>query len=193
MHWISEVVCLMRKTVSAVVLWLLMATAGFAGTPFEIRILGTEKAPVYELHGDIPADANRTFFRTLGDRMGGTLYLDSFGGNLEAAIAIGYEVRRRGITTYVKREAGCLSACAIIWAGGRERYDVSGINLAFHRPWMIENGVRVDADAGQLRYYYVDMGFNSAAIERLLWRSDSLYWLNAEKAKALGIDAHFTD
>jgi hypothetical protein len=52
----------------------------------------------------------------------GTVILDSRGGYIEDAMAIGHTVRRREFTTEVRRGAVCYSACSLIWLSvGRRR------------------------------------------------------------------------
>jgi hypothetical protein len=55
------------------------------------------------------------------------LYLSSFGGSLEAGLAIGRMVRRAGLTTAVNADqTECDSACTFIFAGGVRRHYVNG-------------------------------------------------------------------
>ncbi len=55
------------------------------------------------------------------------LYLDSYGGNLEAGLAIGHMVRQARLTTAVNADrTECDSACTFIFAGGVKRHYVNG-------------------------------------------------------------------
>lgn len=56
-----------------------------------------------------------------------TVYLDSFGGTIDAGIGIGLLLRKAGLATAVDaRGATCDSACTLIFAGGTRRYYVNG-------------------------------------------------------------------
>ena len=179
------------RAVLVVLLLVVMASAGMAGKPFNVRLLEDGADPVYELSGDIQPESAAMVFAVIGSRRGGTLFLDSQGGDLDASIAIGRLARRQHITTYVRHDAACLSGCAIIWAGGFERWDEGGLNLGFHRPWDVKTGA--DADQYSLRVYFRRMGYSPAAIEKFMWPSTSFYWLNADRADKLGIRAVFTE
>jgi hypothetical protein len=55
------------------------------------------------------------------------LYLNSYGGNLEAGLAMGRIVRQAGLTTAVNADrTECDSACTFIFAGGVRRHYVNG-------------------------------------------------------------------
>jgi hypothetical protein len=61
------------------------------------------------------------------------LKLDSVGGSVTAAMAIGHLVRDRGFTTVVEQDKECLSACVLILAAGVERI-ISSRKVGVHRP-----------------------------------------------------------
>lgn len=164
-----------------------------ADEKFQIKMVNDTPEPVYELRGDIDFGSRLEFERVVANRKGGWLMLDSIGGSLDDSIMIGWLIRDLGIKTYVRREDRCLSGCAIIWAAGAERWNEGGLNLAFHRPWREVDGRYVDGDQKRLRDYFEALGYSDAAIEKFMWRADSFYWLNAKRAKQLGIEAHFTE
>jgi hypothetical protein len=75
-------------------------------------------------------------------------HLDSNGGDVEAAIKIGRELRRLGATATVINDAQCFSACVFVLAGATER--IVGGKVGIHRPYTgrtdIENYDAVQAE-----------------------------------------------
>ena len=74
------------------------------------------------------------------------LYMNSFGGNVEAGYDFGRLLRTRGVSVSVGRapsqdggtsmkRGDCLSACAIAFLGGVERMLPAGSRLGFHAPF----------------------------------------------------------
>ena len=58
------------------------------------------------------------------------IYMDSRGGNPEAAMAIGQMIRERGLDTGFHAGRGrCVSACTAMFLGGVHRYYVGGENI----------------------------------------------------------------
>lgn len=94
-----------------------------------------------EDHRQVKAIANglmtttRTpFLRTL------FFYLDSEGGDLEAAIGIGRQLRRIGATTLMWEGAQCLSSCVFVLAGATRRILAGRIGI--HRPYSLRTDQR---------------------------------------------------
>jgi ATP-dependent protease ClpP protease subunit len=88
--------------------------------------------------GRIDVHALYSFVRLTGDpRLSQAsqrvLKLDSVGGSVTAAMAIGHLVRDRGFTTIVEEGKECLSACVLILAAGVERV-ISSRKVGVHRP-----------------------------------------------------------
>lgn len=172
---------------------VLMGGVAVAGKPLDIKLVNDLDEPVYELNGYIDFDSQVDFYTVTNFRQGGWLILNSEGGSVQAAIYIGRELRRLNIKTIVPAGAQCLSACAMIWAAGKERWVEGKMNLGFHRPWRVEDGKFVDGDQRPVRAYYRQLGFSPYAIDKLLWPADSYFWMNKYKARMLKIDAHFKE
>lgn len=151
--------------------------------------------PVYELRGEIPYQGKWTFYNAIKAQKhrGGWVILDSVGGSASDSVVIGLLVRKYKMKTYVRRKDQCLSGCAMIWAAGVERWNEGGMNLAFHRPYIPLGDKTKDGPQEPFRKYYRDLGYSEEAIEKFLWPANSFYWLNAEKAKKLGIKANFKE
>ena len=76
------------------------------------------------------------------------MYLDSPGGSLVPAIAIGKLVRQKGYATVVLDQSTCNSACALIWLAGTPRYLEGAGNLGFHASYTEQGGRLVETGVG---------------------------------------------
>jgi hypothetical protein len=68
------------------------------------------------------------------DAMSGvkTIRLNSIGGRIREAQRMADIIKARSLSTFVVRD--CLSACTIVFLGGKERYLLSTARLGFHQP-----------------------------------------------------------
>ncbi|MFN3658124.1 MAG: hypothetical protein ACK4UO_12780 [Pseudolabrys sp.] len=146
--------------------------------------------------GAITADTPREFLNFMQGRnlAGATLVLDSDGGSVHGAIALGREVRRLGLATTVGRAIGvpsaadesrvtlsphadCESMCAFVLIAGIQRTVPEGARVMVHQIWLgdrredptaasysAEDLVLVQRDVGRLALYTAEMG---AAIDLL--------------------------
>ncbi len=111
---------------------LLALTAGLFALsirPAQAIFLSESGATAY-LSGPIyPGDDSvlAEFLHKVRPRKISVLYLNSYGGNLEAGLAMGRMVRQAGLTTAVNADrTECDSACTFIFAGGVKRHYVNG-------------------------------------------------------------------
>ena len=74
--------------------------------------------------------------------------LESPGGSLLPAIAIGRLVRQEGFATVVLEQSTCNSACALIWLAGTPRYLEGAGNLGFHASYTEQGGQLVETGVG---------------------------------------------
>lgn len=65
--------------------------------------------------------------------VGNSVWLASTGGDLEASMRLGRQLREMGVFTVVAKNDQCMSACVFAFMGG-ERRKVEG-RLGVHRPW----------------------------------------------------------
>jgi len=77
---------------------------------------------VIVLNAEIGDHTQSDLDAALAERPSATiLALNSPGGSVEAAVTMAWEIRRRGLTTYVPSEMGCYSACAYMFLAGTGR------------------------------------------------------------------------
>lgn len=78
--------------------------------------------------------------------------LDSEGGSVTAAMAVGHIIRDRGFVTGVDRSGKCLSACVLLLAAGAERV-VASSRVGVHRP-RADLALMASSTASQARASY---------------------------------------
>ena len=106
------------------------------------------------------------------------LYLDSFGGSVEAGVSIARMVRKAKLATAVDAVyKHCVSACTLVFAGGVKRYNVHGeaveegynalSGLAYHTSFnkgdVVHFATRSDKGTQIMSSLYAEMGCPGAA------------------------------
>lgn len=91
----------------------------------------TDEYGIY-IDGSITDGAAKRFQKHVGDkgRSLDTVYLNSVGGVIEEAIAIGEYIRKKRLNTVINGE--CSSACTLIFLYGKNRIMPTGSTLGFH-------------------------------------------------------------
>lgn len=86
------------------------------------------------LSGALDGDSFDAFMRLMDEARGvRVVALDSPGGSLDAALLIGKDIRRRGLSTRVPTGALCASSCPLLLAAGIERVVERGGSVGVHR------------------------------------------------------------
>lgn len=122
--------------------WVFVAGPQIAGTyeivtgdaavgPHEFNVLADGQ--MLEFSGGITFGVAKEF-ESLLDKTTGvtTVRLNSIGGRIREAQRMSDLVKARGLATYVVEE--CLSACTIVFLGGKERFLLDTASLGFHQP-----------------------------------------------------------
>lgn len=167
-----------RRALPAIVLAGLLAVPGAAqaqSSDFKITVLpgGTEM----EYSGRIAFGASGALRSALNDNSAvKVLHLVSNGGSVYYARQMQYLVHDRGLTTVV--DAQCLSACALVFLGGLERYMTPGAKLGFHRESaegesQAEINMVEESDAQFMRA----MGISDAFVEKAFSTPSSDIWI----------------
>lgn len=101
--------------------------------------------------------------------------LDSLGGDVDAAMAIGRLLRKENAAAIVNRDAVCLSACVLVLAGGASR-GLEG-TIGIHRPYFPVPTEQVSAAnvrasyqemLGRLRAYLREMNVDEGLADAML-------------------------
>lgn len=112
------------------------------------------------------------------------LILDSDGGAVEAALDIGYQLRRRGMATYIPPGAACFSACAFIFLAGTRR--AAEGTLGLHQLVNDPDGIAFARVVEALEAFGTNRGVLSAM---LMASPHELFVFSAHALKHLGINS----
>jgi hypothetical protein len=113
--------------------------------------------------------------------------LSSNGGALQPALEIGMALHLRGYSTAVAAGDQCASACALIWAGGVNRYLVKGGRVGFHASYTDEGGKVVETGLGNalVGRYLTQLGLpEQAIIFATAAHPESIAWLDKQEDAA---------
>lgn len=108
-----------------------------------------EQGGTLKLTGTIHAGASQRFTEEIG-RVGEyveRVRLDSPGGSVHDALAIGRAIRDRGYDTVVEKGALCASSCPLVFAGGVSRTAAEGATLGVHQVFAAETTQQSAASA----------------------------------------------
>lgn len=136
------------------------------------------------------------------------LLLNSEGGDVATAMAIGRRVRQAQIVTGVHEMSICASACTLVLAGGVRRYARDEARLGLHRPYFT-NPKQATAQGYQSfqseynnvieahRSYLSEMKIGTGLLENMIQiSSDRILWITvaeAERLNLLGEDAVYAE
>lgn len=124
------------KFVVTVILIALALTIGVPMTAHSANI--THSTSQINLEGEIKSGDYEQLQRVI-DRTGiKSISLNSSGGAAIEGYQIGYTIRKNMMSTVIKKGNKCLSACAIAYLGGTNKYNY-GI-LGFHVAWSQQSG-----------------------------------------------------
>jgi hypothetical protein len=118
------------------------------------------------------------------------ILLNSPGGMIEPALAIGRAIRLKGFDTIVHDGAQCSSACALVWLAGASRQMGERTKVGFHAAFVMENGQPVEKGAANAAVgaYLAMLGLSTRAIHYVTAAGpQSMSWLTFEEARRLGI------
>lgn len=139
---------------------------------------------------------------------GRRLLLNSEGGDVATAMAIGRIVRKAQLETAIHEQNVCASACTLILAGGVWRYARNGARLGLHRPYFNDpqqattHGYQsfqgqYDKVIEAHRRYFSEMGVEVGLLDWMIRiPSHEIKWITiaeAEKMNLLGEDAAYAE
>lgn len=108
------------------------------------------------------------------------LILDSDGGLVEEAVALGRIVRSRHLATHVPD--ACASACTLVFLQGRERTLGPEGRLGFHAPYEVgEDGVQHAVDPGPEREAYRAAGVPDAFVAEVMRVAPADLWIPEQR------------
>lgn len=161
---------------------------------------GDEKRFVSVLNQATKVDSDWESYRTL--------LLNSEGGDVATAMAIGRRVRQAQIVTGVHEHSMCASACILILSGGVRRYARDEVRLGLHRPYFTnpQQATAQGYQSFQSEYnkvieahhdYFSDMKIGTGLLESMIKiPSNQIRWISvaeAERLSLIGEDAAYAE
>jgi hypothetical protein len=139
------------------------------------------------MKGVIGPGSYREFVRFIRRTKPDLIVLEGPGGVLGEAILIADEVHRRGISTAVKANTHCASACAVIFLAGRAKFMGRGAKVGLHSASFIDG--QADPEATDvMAAYLAELGVPASTLQRMAMTApDHIRWLTKAEQKALGI------
>ncbi len=127
------------------------------------------------------------------------LQLNSPGGDVKTAMAIGRLARNAQLITIVPRNGLCASACVLVLAGGVRRYAEEGSRIGLHRPYFADTRSATAAGYNSFeraytsvldthRAYFAEMRIASTLLDQMSQvPSNEVRWMDQATAKRIGL------
>ena len=165
----------------------LVVFCAVAAAPAPSRATPRNNELVLVLSGVIEPGAFARFKAELARRRPAVVAVDGPGGRVFEAMLIGTEIDRRGLSTIVRSNHSCASACTIIFLSGRTKALGAGASLGMHAA---AYGRTADAQGTALMYDYLKrVGMPAGMASRMAAvPPDQIRWLTQREQTALGID-----
>jgi hypothetical protein len=150
----------------------------------------TEDLDLISIEGPIEYQDDVTFRLRAFDSRKAIVALKSPGGNLDAGLSIGRQIRENGFSTLVGNKL-CASACALAWLGGTRRYMTSDASIGFHAAYVNQGTFKRESGMANalIGSYLTRLGLSDEAILYLTQAPpDYLNWLDFNAARQIGIE-----
>src|SRR5262245_48234271 len=108
---------------------------------------GHGETRLISLDGQFEAGDDKKFIDKILGIERAAIVLNSPGGMIEPALAIGRAIRLKGFDTIVDDGAQCSSACALVWLAGASRRMGERTKVGFHAAFVVENGQPMEKGA----------------------------------------------
>jgi hypothetical protein len=190
----SSQLMVLKLTVAALTVSLAFAFAASIAVAAEISSEPASDDPTLQLItivGDIEPEDVSKFRRIALTHERGLVALESDGGNTLAAIEIGRIIRLKNYDTFVMNDAGCNSACALIWLAGQRRYLSESARVGFHATYTESAGRKTESGVGNavVGSYLASLSLSQRAVVFATSAGpDKLNWLSHSNSSAAGID-----
>jgi hypothetical protein len=132
---IFRLVVVLKKFIPFIVLLLAffaIAECSQAASIKLLRELSTPEFSAIAVFGDITSGDANEFLNVVADTQKAIVFLSSNGGDAQEGLALAKLIKKLGYATAVIDDFRCMSACALIWIGGSERYLSKSAVVGFH-------------------------------------------------------------
>jgi len=179
--------------VSVVVTMLIAGARSTSGA--EITAYREKDVLIAELKGPIEIDDDKKLATAVlkhADKIRGViLFLDSEGGKTIPAVAMGLLAHEARFVTVVAPGSRCLSACALVWLGGRTRVMSRFALIGFHASYEITEKGASESGMGNaiVGAYLRDIGLTLQQIAFVtVGKPEEMVFLTPARAHRLGLD-----
>jgi hypothetical protein len=154
---------------------------------FVVSQIKSDLSPIIIVSGEFKLGDEDRFRDRVSSLSTATVAFDSPGGNVVAAISIGEIIRSKNFGTAVLGHSRCVSACALAWLSGAERFMSSKARIGFHAAY--DYSGRETAAANAVVGAYMDkLGLPYAAVIYVTQAApNSMTWLRIADAEQSGI------
>lgn len=158
----------------------------------EMEIVASETGPALILvKGDLDLTDAVQFTRLAEGVEEATVFLQSPGGVIFAGLSMGKTIRQKGFVTVVPPAASCISACALAWLGGAERFMAENSRIGFHAAYVVKYGRRRTSAEAQavIAKYLQELQLPQRAVDYVTSAPpQGLYMLTLDRARDLGLE-----
>lgn len=181
-----------RSWITLVIVQLACLLAASAASAGQVAAIDG-KVPAISIGGRIEPGDEKTFHGLVGATPNALIVLAGPGGNVAAALTIGYEIRARGLKTFVPARSFCASSCALIWLAGTTRLLGMDAHIGFHA-LSAPHGGRAYAETHEfdpvLMHYLLQLGYAGDATATIVnTPSLGLRWLDRIELNSNGFGA----
>ena len=144
------------------------------------------------VNGQINTGDDQAFIRLASGLDHALIFLNGPGGNMITALNIGRYVRTRGWDTAVAEKQLCMSACAVLWLAGTNRYMADTALIGFHAAYRVEQDKAVESSIGNalVGAYLNSLGLSDKAVIYITYSPpEDIQILTKADARAVGIEA----
>lgn len=162
----------------------------------EILTAGESGVSFVLFEGEVRSGDAVKFYEATRELSKAIVFLDSPGGLLNEAFAIGSHIRRHGLSTSVVGNKKCFSACALIWLAGNNRYMWRNSVIGFHAAYLeTYEGAQVSGTGNaEVGSYLTHLGLGREAIRFATTAGPAEFLkLTPEIAQAFGIEIVLSD
>ena len=170
-------------------LCLMAAVPAYAG---QIAVLGG-KVPAIGISGIIEIGDDKVFHDLIRSTPNAVIVLAGPGGHVGPALAIGLEIRARGLQTLVPAGNSCASSCSLIWLAGTKHLLGAGAQVGFHAISGSHDGLvftETHVLDPALMHYLLGLGYAGDAVATIVnTPSKGIRWLDRIELNSNGFAA----
>lgn len=152
--------------------------------------IGAEKMPIITLTGAIETGDAEKFKSQIININQAIVILNSSGGSVIDGLAIGGHIRSNKFFTAVPNNTMCVSACALIWLAGTQRFAEDSSLIGFHAAYIYKNGRPTETGVGNalIGSYLNRLGLSDSAVVFVTSAPpEGISRLDRQKAQQVGI------